>query len=489
MTVESDSIYYHPDYASYIQGTVVASTYPLYSGSQRWNEGVDHNAERHVFANGSSEGMYNAALLLLNYDTDGTALDEDTAPRLLDYSMPGDACAANCQPPVWISVVGSRGRASGRCVRPCRRRRRRPTLALPARAHHESSVPVLRTFPSLTFTALFIVMTLLVAAICLDPRFRNGQWAMQLAGGRRTLSDDDDARGPIRVRRRRECFWRSRPTSSRCRPCDCVSRPRQSIGSAAAIGLARLVAVAASIPLAVLDVQLVRQAVRNDRAWLTHLVDLRHVDGWVRIIGTAVSFWAAGNLALYTWQHVTLPPAEAASFVMRATNFASGVSPTLPIVFLFGALALWGALELSRLRGPGPGARRRVGPTDDSAGDQQIAKPLTSAWAELIPSAMRVRPALAWVVVVGVAGTCFAFFDPFVRPLVTIEGVHFGRFVWNHDPAAAGDDRPRAPAVRVSVDGAQAPARAPRVSRRGRGVRETLRAGCFLPASFHGCRA
>ena len=192
MTVESDSIYYHPDYAYLMQGTVVASTYPLYSGSQRWNEGVDHNAERHVFANGSSEGMYNAALLLLNYDTDGTALDEDTAPRLLDYSMPGDACAANCQPPVWISVVGSRGewplRASMQTAT------RAYTLALPARAHHESSVPVLRTFPSLTFTALFIVMTLLVAAICLDPRFRNGQWAMQLAGGRRTLSDDDDAR-------------------------------------------------------------------------------------------------------------------------------------------------------------------------------------------------------------------------------------------------------------------------------------------------------
>jgi hypothetical protein len=109
MTVESDSIYYHPDYAYYMQGTIVASTYPLYSGSQRWTEGADTGAERHVFANGSSEGMYNAALLLLNYKTNGEAFDKESAPRLIDYSMPGEPCASNCKPPVWISVVGSNG--------------------------------------------------------------------------------------------------------------------------------------------------------------------------------------------------------------------------------------------------------------------------------------------------------------------------------------------------------------------------------------------
>ncbi|HKW03544.1 MAG TPA: hypothetical protein VJN96_27205 [Vicinamibacterales bacterium] len=427
MTVESDSIYYHPDYAYYMQGTIVASTYPLYSGSQRWNEGFDRGAERHVFANGSSEGMYNAALLLLNYDTDGNALDEDAAPRLLDYSMPGEACAGNCQPPVWISVVGSRGEWP---LRPSVQPVTRPyALPLPARAGHAARSPVLRTFPSVSFSAVFIVMTLFVAAICLDPRFRSGQWAMQLAGGRRVLSDDDDAR------RRYYAFVAVASVLSVEAYVVVVQAMRfrieaaESIGSTAAIGLARLVALAASVPLAVLDVQLVRQAVRNDRAWLTHLVDLRHVDGWVRVIGTAVSFWAVGNLAFYTWQHVTLPTAEAASFVVRATNFASGVSPTLPIVFLFAALTLWGVLELARLRGPGQALADASVQRMIQQAISGCAKPLTKAWTELIPSAMRVRPALAWVVVIGVAGTCAAFFDPFVRPLVTIEGVHFGRFV------------------------------------------------------------
>jgi hypothetical protein len=252
---------------------------------------------------------------------------------------------------------------------------------------------------------------------------------MQLAGGRRILSDDDDAR------RRYYAFVAVASVLSVEAYIVVVQAMRfrieaaHSMGSAAAIGLARLFAVVAAVPLAVLDVQLVRHAVRNDRAWLTHLVDLRHVDGWVRLVGTAVSFWAVGNLALYMWQHVTLPSAEAASFVARATNFSSGVSPTLPIIFLLGALTWWGILELARLRGPGQtladaSVQRMIQPAISGS-----ARPLTSAWAELIPSAMRVRPALAWVVVIGVAGTCFAFFDPFVRPLVTIEGVYFGRFV------------------------------------------------------------
>jgi hypothetical protein len=98
-------------------------------------------------------------------------------------------------------------------------------------------------------------------------------------------------------------------------------------------------------------------------------------------------------------------------------------------VFLFGALTLWGVLELARLRGPGQALADDLVQRMVQQAISGRVKHLTGTWAELIPSAMRVRPALAGVVVLGVAGTCFAFFDPFVRPLVTIEGVHFGRFV------------------------------------------------------------
>jgi len=426
MTVESDSIYYHPDYARYMQGTLVASTYPLYSGSQRWGDDSAGGIERHVFANGSSEGMYNAAVLLLNYDKSGVVSSDD-APPLIDYGMPGDPCSPKCRPPVWISVVGGRGawpmQAS---VTPVDNAY---VLAVPPRHTSAARSVPMRTFPSPAFTAAFIVVTLLAVAICLDPRVRSGQWAMQLLGGRRTLANDDDAR------RRYYAFVAIASVLSVEAYLVVVQAMRlrveaaSSLGSAAAIGVARLVAVAATIPLAVLDIQMVRQAMRNDHSWVTHLLELKHVDGWVRVIGTVVSFWAVGNLALYVWNRITLPSAEAASFVVRATNFNSGVSPTLPIVLLFAALAWWGVLELARLRGPG---RALADPAVQGMVGQAVSgcvKHLTAAWTELIPSAMRVRRGLVSVVVVGVAGTCFAFFDPFVRPLVTIEGVEYGRFV------------------------------------------------------------
>ena len=425
LTIESDSIYFHPDYAYYMQGALVASTYPLYVGSQRWNYGVDGGAERRAFANGSAEGTFNATLLLLNYDATGRP--NAGAPRLVDYGMPGDACISGCEPPIWISVVGGRGAWP---VHPAVGPGSDGYVQLVASgARRAPRTPILRTFPSSAFTAVFVVVTLIVAVICIDPRFRSGHWAMRLSGGARVLTDDDDAR------RRYYAFVAIASVlaveayfvviqSMRLR-----IEAAASLGSVAAIGVARFVAVVAMIPLAVLDVQMLRQTVRHDRGQLTHLIDLRHVDGWVRLIGTGVSFWAVGNLALYTWRSASLSPAETASFVVRATNFSSGVSPTLPIILLFGALALWGTLELARLRGPG---RALADVAVQRMMQQAISgcvKHLTDAWTELIPSAMRVRPALAWVVVIGVAGTCFALFDPFVRPLVTIEGAHFGRFV------------------------------------------------------------
>ena len=67
MTAESDSIYTHPDYASYLQGALVVSSYPLWSDNQRLTYGFKGGEERRQFANGSAQGIYNAVLALLDY--------------------------------------------------------------------------------------------------------------------------------------------------------------------------------------------------------------------------------------------------------------------------------------------------------------------------------------------------------------------------------------------------------------------------------------
>ena len=115
-TVESDSLYLHPDYSSYLQGALVASTYPLYSGNQRWSYGFEGGTERREFANGSALGIYNAALALLNYDQDGQPL-------------PRPEARAGFRPPGRVRCARRRLRRRMRAAGLDQRRRRRTRLA------------------------------------------------------------------------------------------------------------------------------------------------------------------------------------------------------------------------------------------------------------------------------------------------------------------------------------------------------------------------
>ncbi len=134
----------HPRYVNDLSGTIVASTYPLFSMAQRWDppyRGYQQNHRRHLFSHEGDQGIYNAALSLLN---EGGGPFADHNPRyfeaLYDYGMPfdelenyrrlddvarflarpqQDPATQNSrswaistryeQPSVWVSVVGQRG--------------------------------------------------------------------------------------------------------------------------------------------------------------------------------------------------------------------------------------------------------------------------------------------------------------------------------------------------------------------------------------------
>ena len=103
--VESSLIYLHPDFRSYLRGTLVASPSPLFNLTQVL-AGRPNTRRLVQFPNSAAATVYNALLALL-----------DRPDRMLDYgshcgrSEPGQPTPpaerlANCAPSVWLSVVG-----------------------------------------------------------------------------------------------------------------------------------------------------------------------------------------------------------------------------------------------------------------------------------------------------------------------------------------------------------------------------------------------
>ena len=119
----------HPDHVNSLSGTIVATTYPLFSMAQRWDPPYQGDHRRHLFSHEGDQGIYNAALSLLNHG------NPHYFESLFDYGMPFDELVdyhllwrenddvfqwrspssmlpvhTPCeQPSLWLSVVGQRG--------------------------------------------------------------------------------------------------------------------------------------------------------------------------------------------------------------------------------------------------------------------------------------------------------------------------------------------------------------------------------------------
>lgn len=108
LLLSSELLYTHADYGRYLNGTIVASSYPLYYKNQHWSFPYTGGTKHVVLASELHQGTYNAVQALLG-----------TPQKLLEYGPPfafadGTATCARqykekCRPPVWISVVGRYG--------------------------------------------------------------------------------------------------------------------------------------------------------------------------------------------------------------------------------------------------------------------------------------------------------------------------------------------------------------------------------------------
>ncbi len=101
---ETDLLYINPEYAPFLKGTIIASSYPLFNETQLIATPARGREVRHQFTVNGEQGLYNAAVLLI---ADG-GNDPLQKKHLVDYGPPDVDCAKHdCVPPVWLTVVGS----------------------------------------------------------------------------------------------------------------------------------------------------------------------------------------------------------------------------------------------------------------------------------------------------------------------------------------------------------------------------------------------
>jgi hypothetical protein len=107
---QSDVLLSHPDYSAYLRGALVASTYPLYTGNQRWSNPFQGEEWRCLFPGHVEQGYYNATIALLEGQAEKDPGEYLFSQQLLEYGPPFDARAGEeVRPPVWISILGQDG--------------------------------------------------------------------------------------------------------------------------------------------------------------------------------------------------------------------------------------------------------------------------------------------------------------------------------------------------------------------------------------------
>jgi hypothetical protein len=414
---ESDSLYGHPDYARYLQGAIVASTYPLHAVNQRWSAARDGRNERRQFANGSSEGIYNAALALLNYKQNGEPLVAGgETPALVEYGPPagfeGD-CVNNCAPPVWISVVGRNGLWPLRPYIPAEKTQGAVFKAKTSGGSHVQHAGLTTASP------LFIT-------VCLALPFITGLGWFRV---RRARELEDIHATSTHEDARRYILWG-------------LASVAIAAGFMMALGVARFrlehtivsgaaIALTAGVLVAVADIAR-RILVASAKAKAAEARQVKRERTWqmrvFRSVLAAATVWGIANLGVYAWSSTMASPTDLVAYLTRAIDLGSGVSPLLPVAFLCAAGALWAAAEVGRARTP------RAALTDPDV-QKLVALSVHGGLDRLCPGWKYFNGPVAWapvpfqvVAAIAVLASCLAF-DPVIRPLVSVEGPAFGRFV------------------------------------------------------------
>ena len=101
----ADLLFSHPDYSSYLRGSIVGSSYPLHSRNQRWSSPFKGDERRLFFPGQGEQGYYNATIALL---------ESMPSKWLVEYGLPFPGLSPSTSRPakkpcIWISIIGQDG--------------------------------------------------------------------------------------------------------------------------------------------------------------------------------------------------------------------------------------------------------------------------------------------------------------------------------------------------------------------------------------------
>jgi hypothetical protein len=368
-TTHADLLLSHPQYSYCLRGTVIASTYPLYSKNQLWSFPFMRERRRVLFENQSDQGVYNATLAL-----------RGKYEQMLEYGPPFQeiSVGAKLRPPVWISVVGQHGIypvdviasypiAAGNQDRDKEDQQHEEAYVFcPTATETETAArEVVPYFTGLWLSA-FVAMSLFCLAVCWSylrgMRKRASDAQAACPAGQST--DGCDESGPLTelFTRRSDKFvigqqWYLGICFS------CLLLPCQYFAGPCIFPLA-----VAAATKGWANVELLRGAAIVGMSLLALVT-------WLCLLGgVSVSFWSAlshsfENLAKL-WRLVfllavlallisplvavlvhMLPPSTGTGFLLfeRTVNLQAGVSGLVPVCFLGIGLCCWSFCQLKRL--------------------------------------------------------------------------------------------------------------------------------------------
>lgn len=390
-TLDADILFLHPDVSGAFEGMLVIAPYPLVGDNQTWSWPFTGRTRRLQFPSTNAQGVYNAALALLERDD-----------LLLEYGAPFADTGSHGIPSLWISVVGrdafwplavTEYRADPDVIyRPSSSPSPSPSPAPSPPLHRE-----VRTAPAGWSAALLMFQALLIA-LCVAGLAGGVKASRPAARGLTKFA------GPLRgvatdaARRTRAVYVFVVLASA--------ASSWLVVVSVAAFGGTwtewALLHVTGPLLLATIAAVALRawpEIADSTRRLAQDLGHLRCLDD----VASPVSCGLVFLLALtFAWSVRCSDEMTRTLTYLRATQLLGGLSP-LPPLFLLGlAGLLWGLCALSRVRlldalPRGPGARFLNFHTDVLPGVQALEERLLTTLAARTPGPGRL--ALAWLLI------------------------------------------------------------------------------------------
>ena len=333
-TFGSDILFTHPDYERYLRGMLVVAPYPLFSPNQQW---TGAGRLRTSFSGSSEEGIFNAVLALVPRDTGEMS-------SLLEYHSP--LADERERPPVWVMAVGRNGfwPVWFTSAYDDRKYVFSPPASVPTTKVEDPQERPPGAVLAFVLIEFFFLLVLLSYAGARLRLLSGNQWLSEIVGTKARIFGGINRHADILFSN-----WSNRN-----------ARAIHQVYLGTGFFVFGLVQTTLCVYLFA-----VRRFIPASTAWLAfalilalgfwsaaareYLVHYREGRSKFRLaVILAVSLLLAGWLVPYLYQIVTLSSAEVLAFYGRVLDFASTLTPALPLLLGLAVVAFWTVTNIQR---------------------------------------------------------------------------------------------------------------------------------------------